>query len=119
MAIKEYLMTTNNFNRPKVVKDQDAIYTLLVKLALLEPGTYQTHPDMGLGLCSKYRYSSDVEAIKSDYKRQIQTYLPMVTQVEILAEIKDHYLILQVQIDDTVYPLYLNTESNSLEDFIN
>lgn len=118
MPIKEYLMTTNNFNKAKVLKDQDAIYVLLVKLALLEPGTYESHPDMGLGLRSKYRYSFDADKIRSDYLKQIQTYLPMFNNVEVLTEIKDHYLILQVRIDNTVYPLYLNTESNQLDDFI-
>lgn len=119
MPIREYLMTTNNFNKPKVLKDQDAIYTFLVKLALLEPGTYQSHPDMGLGLISKYRYSSDADQIKVDFKKQIQTYLPMVTATNVLTEIKDHYLIIQIQIDDTVYPLYLNTETKQLQEFLN
>lgn len=119
MPIKEYLMTTNNFDRPKVVKNQDAIYTLLVKLALLEPGTYESHPDMGLGLHSKYRYSFDADKVRTDFLKQIQTYLPMFTNIEVLTEIKDHYLIIQVRIDDTIYPLYLNTETNQLDDFLN
>lgn len=119
MPIRDYLMTTNNFNKPKVVKDQDAIYTLLIKLALLEPGTYQSHPDMGLGLRSRYRYSSDADKIRVDFKKQIQTYLPMVTATDVFTEIRDHYLIMQIQIDNTVYSLYLNTDTKKLEDFIN
>lgn len=119
MPIKEYLMTTTKFSKPKVVKDRDAIYTLLVKLALLEPGTYESHPDMGLGLRSKYRYSYDANKIKTDYKKQIQTYLPMLTNIEVLTEIKDHYLLIEVHIDDVNYPIQLNIKSNKLNDFLN
>ena len=36
MAITEYLLETDKFKRPKIVKDKDAIYILLVRLALLE-----------------------------------------------------------------------------------
>lgn len=119
MPIKEYLMKTNNFDKPTVLSGNDAIYNLLVKLALLEPGTVQTHPDMGLGLQSKYRYSFDAEKIKNDYKKQIETYLPALKNIEVLTEIVSHYLIIQVNVDGILYPIKIDTENNKLVDLLN
>lgn len=115
--IKDYTMNSSNFNRPKILRDQDAIYTLLIKLALLDPGTYQTHPDMGLGLLKKYRYSSDANKIKDDFKKQIETYLPMLENVEVLTEIQSHYLVIQITVDNTLYSMYLDIDKNVLVDF--
>lgn len=118
MAIpQEALMTTTEFKRPKVLKDKAVIYTLLVRLALLEPGTNQTHPEMGLGLKSKYRYTfaSDLSAITNDYRKQIETYLPEFKLSTVKASVKDHCLFLEVAIDESVYQMYINTETYTLE----
>ncbi len=120
MAITEYLLETDKFKRPKIVKDKDAIYILLVRLALLEKNTYQTKPDMGLGLRSRYRYSyaEDVGKLISDYEDQINTYLPAFRGVKVNATVKEHTLFIEVTIGDTVYPIYFNTETKTLEDFM-
>lgn len=118
MAIpQEALMTTTEFKRPKILKGKDSIYTLLVRLALLEPGTNQTHPEMGLGLRSKYRYTfaSDLSTITNDYRKQIETYLPEFKLSTVKASVKDHCLFLEVSLDDTVYQMYVDMETYSLE----
>lgn len=119
MALKEYLMTTNNFDRPTILKGNDAIYNLLVKLALLEPGTIQTHPEAGLGLLSNYRYSFDAEKIRMDYKKQIETYLPSLRNVEVLTEINTHYLLIQINVDGIMYPINVDMDTNKLSDITN
>jgi hypothetical protein len=115
-VVKEYLQSTDNFNKPLVVYDKDAIYILLVKLALLRPGTYQTHPDMGLGLMENYRYSfaEDVDKLQTDFKSQIETYLPFLNLVSISADVVDHTLALRVNIDNTLYSIELDTETKTL-----
>lgn len=119
--MKEYLLNTDKFKRPEVVKDKDAIYILLVRLALMEKGEYQTMPDMGLGLRSRYRYSyaEDVGKLVTDYEDQINTYLPDLSNVKVKAKVQDHTLYIEVAVGDTVYPVYFNTETKTLEDFIN
>ena len=42
---------------PKVLDEKDATHTLIVRLILLEKGTYPTHPDMGVGIVSNYRFA--------------------------------------------------------------
>ena len=77
-SVIEYFLGTNEFNRPTVYTDVDATYTLLIRLILLDPGTYPTHPKMGVGLVSRYRYAkeSDLSQLGIDIEEQIATYLP-------------------------------------------
>ena len=55
--VSEPLMSINKFNKPKVLQEPDSGVIRIVRLILLEPGTIQTHPDMGVGIVSKFRYS--------------------------------------------------------------
>lgn len=119
MAIVEYTMSVNKINRPVVLTDKDAIYVLLVRLALLEPGTNQAFPTMGLGLRSKYRYSfaDKLNNLISDYKKQIETFLPDLQLVEVTGKVEDKTLVLKVNIDNEIlYPIIINTETMSLSD---
>jgi hypothetical protein len=57
LSISEFGFSVDEFNNPKVYKNAEAVSTLLVRLLLLEPGTIQSHPNAGVGLISRYRYS--------------------------------------------------------------
>lgn len=117
--MKEYTMTINEINRPTILEGNDAIYTLLVRLLLLEPGTNQVFPDMGVGLISKYRYalSDKIPTLVSDYKDQILKYIPEVQMVDIDASIKGTTLILKVNVDNEIIYLFnVDTNNMTLED---
>jgi len=117
-SVIEYFLGTNEFNRPTVYTDVDATYTLLIRLILLDPGTYPTHPRMGVGLVSRYRYAKDSELTKlsNDIEDQIATYLPQFTSVSVeltLTTTKD--LFIQIIIDGVAYELIYKTEYETLE----
>ena len=40
----EHVFTTSVFNRPLVLKDKDAILTIIVRIILMDPGTYDMIP---------------------------------------------------------------------------
>lgn len=117
-SVIEYFLGTNEFNRPTVYTDVDATYTLLIRLILLDPGTYPTHPRMGVGLVSRYRYAKDSELtqLSNDIEDQIATYLPQFTSVSVeltLTTTKD--LFIQIIIDGVAYELIYKTEYETLE----
>jgi hypothetical protein len=74
-----------------VVSDEDYATILLVRLILLEPGTFQTHPDCGVGLVSRYRYAKnlDIARLQKDIKDQIAKYLPQFTLTDVRCELGD------------------------------
>lgn len=112
----EHLFSINEFNRPKVVYNHEAISTLLMYLALLDPTTFQTRPGMGLGLNTiwKWHFEKDVNACASEYKRQIETYLPWFQEVEVYMKLIDHELRIFIFLDSEQFQMVLNLQTKTL-----
>lgn len=87
----EPLLSVDKYYKPLVVNGENYATLLLVRLILLEPGTFQTHPDCGVGLVSRFRYASDVDMVKLSniIKDQIMKYLPQFTLVKVRCELGD------------------------------
>lgn len=116
-TVVEYYLGIDEFNHPKVYTNEDATYTLLKKLILLEPGTYPTRPEMGVGLISKYRYGeADILTILRDnIKEQIEQYLPQFHNVEVrLLLTKSKELQIEIIINQTVYSMVYNSDIHTL-----
>jgi len=105
----EPLLSVDKYYRPLVVKNINYATLLLVRLILLEPGTIQTHPDCGVGLVSKFRYSTgvDIQKLETRIAEQISRYLPQFT----LAKIK-----CELDTDEKIIKIYITT--NELNVFI-
>lgn len=82
----EYLMSIDKKKTPKRVTGEEADKLMIVRLILMEPGLYETHPEMGVGLVSKYRYK-DLDSIKANLpnaiKEQMRDYLPHIIDPQI------------------------------------
>lgn len=116
--MNEYLMSVDEFNSPKIVKNNDAIYTLLVRLIQLEPGSIQTHPKMGVGLISRYRFADTetvVEELKTDIQNQILEYLPQLVGVQVRAYVSNKVLFVEVEANNTLYKFKLDNDSDKIE----
>lgn len=117
MAFTEFGFSVDDFLNPKQYKDPEAIATLLTRLLLLEPGLFQSHPDMGVGLISRFRYSvegSDKE-LRSEFERQINKYLPQFEGVRIsVRQHKDTFYI-GAEIDEVIYSFYYDSERETLK----
>ena len=115
----EYILSTNKFDQPVVLKDGQAIATILIRLLLLNPGTIQSHPDMGIGLISRYRYmdTTEINSLKLDMEDQINTYLPQFTLTEVELSIVDNdELNVRITIDNTIYSLVTDKDTLRLSD---
>ena len=117
-SVVEYFLGTNEFNRPSVWTDVDATYVLLIRLILLEPGTYPNHPRMGVGLVSRYRYAKadELNNLKNDIQNQIATYLPQFSSIDVeltLTNTKDLYI--QIIINGIAYELVYKPEYQTLD----
>lgn len=112
IILHEHTLSVDEFNNPKVLKNSEAIATVLVRLLLLEPGTFETHPDMGVGIVSKYRYSfhGRADELRSDFQNQIEKYLPTFQGVKVqVSEIDDMYY-LYAEIDGSLYGITINDD---------
>ena len=116
--LKEYSLSINSCNNPDELKRADAACLLIMRLILLTPGTIQTHPEMGVGLITKYRfmYDTELQNLKKLITDQINLYLPELnlTSVELTLNPKDlKELIIQIKIENTLY--VLQTEGETLK----
>ena len=114
---KEYLLSINEFVQPKVLKKDQAAYTDIIRLFLLEPGTNQTHPEMGIGIRTRYRFSdaSDITKLKQEVKDQLEIYLPTLLTMDVQIEVYNNILAIFISSqNDNVYGLGYNTDTGSI-----
>lgn len=76
--LQEALLTTDNFNRPKTVTGAEANCILIVRLIIMEKGSRIGYPNMGIGIKSRYRYTTEDEIsnLETEIYDQIAEYLP-------------------------------------------
>lgn len=126
MALNEYTLSVNSFLEPDVKSGPKAVCKLLVQLLLLEPNTFDTHPDMGVGIVSRYRYSflGHADDLKRDFQNQITKYLPALTGIVIdVKELQNMYYI-TATFNKTVYIISvdetfkINTDYRSLNEIM-
>jgi hypothetical protein len=101
---REYTLSITPLNRPEVLKNQEAIAMLLLRLILLNPGSDPLHPEMGVGIIN-YRYAmGKLEELKRRVEDQISTYLPCFPAGNVEIDITPNKLCnILITIDATVY----------------
>ena len=112
----EYLLTTDEFNNPMELKGKDAISKLFINLILLEPGTYNSRPGLGVGLISNYRYGdeADVERLQREIRKQIDTYLPEFTGVTVNCSLVGDSLRIDIIHNDILYQFETVVQNNKI-----
>ena len=110
---REYLCSVNNFNRPVVINDTQAIGYRLMELIMMDPGDNPLHPEMGVGLRS-YRYGiNTLKDLENRIAEQIATYLPMYQASNIaLVLTPDKVLSVEITVGDTIYS-YNTADTNN------
>lgn len=101
---REYTLSITPLNRPEVLKNQEAIAMLLLRLILLNPGSDPLHPDMGVGIIN-YRYAmGKLEELQQRVSDQISTYLPCFPAANVDIKVNSRKLCnILITINDTVY----------------
>ena len=114
----EYFLGIDEFNHPKVYTDQHATYILLIRLILLEPGTYPTRPNMGVGLVSNYRFAMEdkINELQHNIQDQITEYLPefSAVKVQVAFDRSINSVQIDITIDEYTYQISYNPETNAL-----
>lgn len=111
LLLKDYLLDVDPFQKPKILGNEEAIASLLVRLILLEPGTNPIFCGMGCGLVSRFRFSkADDSEIKEVIENQIETYFPDATVTDIEFEYNnDKTVDIKITVNDIQY-VYSSSE---------
>lgn len=107
----EHTLSVDEFNNPKVLKNGEAMANILARLLLLEPGTFETHPEMGVGIVSRYRYSfaGHADELESDFKAQIEKYLPTFQGVQVKVEERDNMYYITATINNDLFGIVIDS----------
>lgn len=114
-----HTLSLNDFNRPKVLTGNDAGYVAIIHLIYLEKGKFQSHPDMGVGIRSRYRFNSEeniLDELQQDIRKQIEQYLPELGGTGVVCEEIDQGLVV-ITINTNnggVYVLEYDTNTTNL-----
>ena len=117
MAVTEFAFSVDDFKNPKSFKNPEAVSTLLIRLLLLEPGTLQSHPEAGLGLYSRYSYSTEGTALKlqGEYQSQIERFLPQFQGARVTVKEKNKTFRISVEIDNTMYAISYDIDTKDIK----
>jgi hypothetical protein len=101
---REYLFSTDSFNRPVTVEKESAVGIRLLELLMMDPGSNPLHPAMGVGI-RNYRYGiNTLSDLENRIKDQIKTYLPMYQVDDItLIQTPDKILNIEIRVDGNTY----------------
>ena len=117
LALTEQSFSIDDFQNPKLYTNGQAVCTLLVRLIMLEPGTIQSHPDMGVGIISRYRYSVEgaESELQADIQRQVNKYLPILQGVRITVKQQDHAFYIAAEYEGVLYGVSIDVETSEVK----
>lgn len=116
--MQAHTLSLNEFNMPQVFDGTNAGYVQIVRLLLLEPGKYQSHPSMGVGLRSKYRHNNDdnfLIDLKSNIESQINNFLPELSAESVQLVLKDHTLGIIINTSSGTYVMGYDTATDAMD----
>ena len=103
---------------PRVFNASDSAYVHIIQLILLEPGKFQSHPNMGVGIKSRYRYNNTTNFLtdlQSDITEQINAYLPELRDVSVTLTHNDHVLGIIIDTSTGTYVVAYNSEYDTMD----
>ena len=116
--MKEHVLSLNDFNMPKVFNESDSTYVLIIRLLLLEPGKFQSHPEMGVGIRSRYHFNNDenfLMNLQNDIKKQIDKYLPELSATDVTITSNNKVLGIIINTADGAYVVSYDTTTDVMQ----
>lgn len=125
--IKEYLLGLDDLQQPKMI-DMSIISSgvlnsavlLIARLILMKKGTYPDHPDLGIDIRARYKFSFDTEllTLQEEIQNQLNIYLPELNyaQVRVLFEKYEDKpcVIISINISQTIYNLFYSIDKQTI-----
>lgn len=105
--MNEYLLRTDKFGKPAVASDNMALNILICRLIIMEPGSNRLHPEMGVGIRSRYRESDveDLDNLEEEIKVQIENFLPGFSDIQITCESYEGDIRISFKLDDYTFQI--------------
>ena len=116
--ITEFALSLDSFLNPTTYKGRSAVEILICRLILLEPGTIETHPDMGVGIVSRFRNMKETELpeLDAEITKQMTTYLPFIYGVQVQTKfVGAKQVRIAIRANDELYALTFDQNKSTLK----
>lgn len=116
--IEEATLSVDNFNQPKMLLNEEAVGIRIARLIMMEKGTIQTHPNMGVGIRSRYRYAEASEMIRLnfDIKSQIEEYLPLpYSSIDVNCRLISKVVVIDILADKELFRFTYDQQKDLFE----
>lgn len=112
----ESVLSMNDFGEPKILKNTDAIGIMIIRLLILNKGSLELHPNMGIGLIENYRhsFSDNLSKLETEIENQVFKYITK-TPTNVDLNLVNNILYISIYIDNKRYIFNFNTENNSIK----
>lgn len=125
--IRDHLLGLDDLQQPRMIdmsiikpNEWNSAILMIARLILIVPGTYADHPELGIDIKGRYRFSFEEELyqLSQELDDQIHTYLPDFNLVSVIAYHEErqlvHYIVIDIQIDQITYRILYNVDENKL-----
>lgn len=101
----EGVFATNKYNGPKILQGKEEVVILLIRLIILDPGNDPLHPEMGVGLFTRWKNCAveDLPDLQLEIQKQIKVYMPLYQQAGVTVKSENSIMKISIKIDDTLY----------------
>lgn len=118
MQLFDYPLSINEINQPTELINGDALALFIKRLLLLEKGTFESNPDLGVGIL-KYRYMdiSRADELKNEIVNQLCSALPMFSNVDVeILSTNNNTIRFRIILDDNILSFVSSTTKLTLEE---
>ena len=126
--VTDYLLGLDDLQQPRAIdmsivrpNEWNSAILCIARLILMRKGQLEDHPDMGIDIRARYKFSYENELIQlnQEIQDQVSQYLPEFTPIEVTSQFKEGStegsIAIVVIIDNVAYELLYNLTSATIE----
>ena len=126
--VTDYLLGLDDLQQPKVIdmsiirpNQWNSAVLMIARLLLMRKGQLEDHPDLGIDIRGRYRFSyeTDLTVLEQELESQVEQYLPEFAPIEVRTQFQtqgnEGKIRFIVVIDQVAYELFYNLDSATIE----
>lgn len=126
--VTDYLLGLDDLQQPRAIdmsiirpNEWNSAILFIARLILMRKGQLDDHPDMGIDIRARYKFSYEDELIQlnQEIQEQVARFLPEFSPIEVTSQFKEGKaegsIVIIVIIDNVAYELLYSLTSATIE----
>lgn len=126
--VTDYLLGLDDLQQPRAIdmsiirpNEWNSAILCIARLILMRKGQLEDHPEMGIDIRARYRftYENELAQLNQEIQEQVNRYLPEFAPVEVTSQFKKEKnsgsVAIVIVIDNVAYELLYSLTSTTIE----